>query len=108
MSPALQSSLDYVSKLSRQPSHIQRLIEDGKMQGRKFLESLSKEGNGKAEGARTGKAANGKARSTVTARRSEPAPAKGSGNGKGQLTAADPQRVQKPAPAPTTTPAAAN
>ncbi|HWI56071.1 MAG TPA: hypothetical protein VNZ22_02505, partial [Bacillota bacterium] len=42
MSPGVQSTLDYVSKLSRQPSHIYRLIEDGKKQGRKFLKSLAK------------------------------------------------------------------
>ena len=34
MSPELQSTLDYVSKLSREPSHIHRLIEDGEQQGR--------------------------------------------------------------------------
>src|SRR5271157_1426338 len=43
MSPELQSTLDYVSKLSREPSHIHRLIEDGEKQGRKFLESLARE-----------------------------------------------------------------
>jgi len=40
MSPELQSTLDYVSKLSREPSHIYRLIDDGVKQGRAFLESL--------------------------------------------------------------------
>lgn len=41
MSPEIQSTLDYVSKLSREPSHIYRLMEDGERQGRAFLESLS-------------------------------------------------------------------
>jgi len=41
MSSELQSTLDYVSKLSREPSHIHRLIEDGEKQGRAFLESLA-------------------------------------------------------------------
>jgi NTE family protein len=49
MSPELQSSLDYVSKLSREPSHIHRLIEDGKNQALKFLKSLSREGNRKPQ-----------------------------------------------------------
>jgi len=40
MSPELQSTLDYVSKLSREPSHIHRMIDDGVKQGRAFLESL--------------------------------------------------------------------
>ena len=40
MSPELQSTLDYVSKLSREPSHIYRLIDDGVKQGRASLESL--------------------------------------------------------------------
>ncbi|HWT80738.1 MAG TPA: patatin-like phospholipase family protein, partial [Candidatus Methylomirabilis sp.] len=43
MSSELQSTLDYVSKLSREPSQIHRLIEDGEKQGRKFLESLATE-----------------------------------------------------------------
>ena len=34
MSTELQSTLDYVSKLSREPSHIHTLIEDGEKQGR--------------------------------------------------------------------------
>ena len=34
---------DYVSKLSREPPHIHRLIEDGEKQGREFLESLASE-----------------------------------------------------------------
>ena len=38
MSEALQDSLDGVSKLSREASHIQRLIEDGERQGLAFLE----------------------------------------------------------------------
>jgi NTE family protein len=46
MSPELQSALDYVSKLSREPSHIHKLIEDGEKQGRKFLESLATVGAG--------------------------------------------------------------
>jgi NTE family protein len=40
ISEALQDSLDYVSKLSRDPSHIKRLIEDGEKQGLAFLERL--------------------------------------------------------------------
>ena len=46
MSPELQSTLDYVSKLSREPSQIHRLIEDGEQQGRAFLESLATVGAG--------------------------------------------------------------
>jgi len=46
MSSELQSTLDYVSKLSREPSHIHKLIEDGEKQGRKFLESLATVGAG--------------------------------------------------------------
>ncbi len=38
MSEALEDSLDYVSKLSREPSHIKRLIKDGEKQGLAFLE----------------------------------------------------------------------
>jgi NTE family protein len=49
MSPEIQSSLDYVSKLSREPSHIHRLIEDGKKQALKFLKSLSMEDNRKPQ-----------------------------------------------------------
>ncbi len=41
MSPELQSSLDYVSKLSREPSHIHRLLDDGEKQGHRFLEELA-------------------------------------------------------------------
>lgn len=41
MSSELQATLDYVSKLSREPSHIHKLIEDGEKQGAKFLESLA-------------------------------------------------------------------
>ncbi len=48
MSSELQSTLDYVSKLSREPSHIHRLIDDGEKQGRKFLESLVTEVAGAA------------------------------------------------------------
>ncbi|MFO0912398.1 MAG: patatin-like phospholipase family protein [Pirellulales bacterium] len=43
MSDELQSTLDYVSKLSRQPDHIRRLIDDGKKQGRVFLEGVAAE-----------------------------------------------------------------
>jgi len=46
MSSELQSTLDYVSKLSREPTHIHKLIEDGEKQGRKFLESLATVGAG--------------------------------------------------------------
>jgi hypothetical protein len=46
MSPELQSTLDYVSKLSREPSHIHRLIDDGEKQGHEFLESLAMAGAG--------------------------------------------------------------
>lgn len=37
MSEELRESLDYPSKLSRQPSHIARLMEDGEAQARAFL-----------------------------------------------------------------------
>ena len=37
MSQALQDELDYPSKLSRQPAHIARLIDDGESQARDFL-----------------------------------------------------------------------
>jgi NTE family protein len=40
MSQALQDELDYPSKLSRQPSHIARLIDDGESQARDFLERI--------------------------------------------------------------------
>ncbi|MFO0946628.1 MAG: patatin-like phospholipase family protein [Planctomycetota bacterium] len=40
MSEQLQDSLDYVSKLSREPTHITRLIEDGEKQGSEFLHLL--------------------------------------------------------------------
>jgi hypothetical protein len=40
MSDQLQSELDYVSKLSRAPAHIHKLIADGRQQGAAFLESL--------------------------------------------------------------------
>jgi NTE family protein len=40
MSSELQSTLDYVSKLSRNPTHLHKLIADGKQQAFKFLESL--------------------------------------------------------------------
>jgi hypothetical protein len=41
MSAKLQSTLDYVSKLSRNPTHIHKLIADGKQQAFAFLESLA-------------------------------------------------------------------
>jgi len=65
MSPEVQSGLDYVSKLSREPSHIHRLIEHGKQQGGKFLKSLSRNGNGKAESRRGRNFASGKVGLTV-------------------------------------------
>jgi NTE family protein len=37
MSESLRQSLDYPSKLSRQPNHINRLIADGETQARVFL-----------------------------------------------------------------------
>jgi NTE family protein len=37
MSPELIEALDYPSKLSRQPSHIERLVADGEIQAREFL-----------------------------------------------------------------------
>ena len=37
MSQDVQESLDYVSKLSRDPAHIERLIKDGEKQGLEFL-----------------------------------------------------------------------
>ena len=40
MSEELQRSLDYPSKLSRQPSHIARLMEDGTRRGQAFLREL--------------------------------------------------------------------
>ena len=39
MSTGLQNSLNYESKLNRNPEFIQNLIEDGKRQGKQFLES---------------------------------------------------------------------
>jgi NTE family protein len=41
MSPTLQENLDYPSKLSRQPSHIDALIADGKSQADQFLTDLA-------------------------------------------------------------------
>lgn len=38
MSEDLQDSLDYVSKLTREPDHIARLVKDGEKQGLAFLE----------------------------------------------------------------------
>lgn len=43
MSQELLDSLDYVSKISRTPEHINRLITEGKHQGNAFLETLSRE-----------------------------------------------------------------
>ena len=40
MSPELQRSLDYPSKLSRQPTHIDALIADGEAQTRAFLSKI--------------------------------------------------------------------
>jgi NTE family protein len=37
MSPELLEHLDYPSKLSRQPAHIERLVADGEIQAREFL-----------------------------------------------------------------------
>ncbi|MGH7799525.1 MAG: hypothetical protein ACREOW_02715 [Thermodesulfobacteriota bacterium] len=37
----VQDSLDYPSKLSRDPALINKLMEDGERQGREFLKSLS-------------------------------------------------------------------
>jgi NTE family protein len=71
ISPELQSTLDYVSKLSRQPAKIHELIEDGKKQGQNFLESLSREGDGKPEPARE----NRRAEPKMTARRRARKPA---------------------------------
>ncbi len=41
MSPELQDSLNYESKLDRNPERINRLIEDGKQQARNFLATRS-------------------------------------------------------------------
>ncbi len=41
MSPELQQSLDYPSKLSRQPGHIMRLMGDGEERARAFLGELT-------------------------------------------------------------------
>jgi NTE family protein len=40
MSAALQKGLDYPSKLSRQPTHIDRLLADGERQANAFLSSI--------------------------------------------------------------------
>jgi NTE family protein len=40
MSQAMQDRLDYPSKLSRQPSHIDKLIADGRAQADAFLEKI--------------------------------------------------------------------
>jgi NTE family protein len=41
MSSELQHSLNYSTKINRSAGHINRLIEDGEKQGKKFLESLA-------------------------------------------------------------------
>jgi len=41
MSRALQEDLDYASKLSRQPAHIERLMADGEAQANEFLAKLA-------------------------------------------------------------------
>jgi len=41
MSPDLQCSLNYESKLDRNPASINRLVEDGKQQAKKFLATRS-------------------------------------------------------------------
>jgi NTE family protein len=51
MSQALQDQLDYPSKLSRQPAHIERLISDGESQAREFLERLGEVGDAAEAGA---------------------------------------------------------
>jgi NTE family protein len=48
MSPGLHSTLDYVSKISRDPATLHRLMEDGEKQGAAFLESLEPVGAGAA------------------------------------------------------------
>jgi len=50
MSDELSGSLDFVTKLSRQPELIQRLLKDGEQQGRLFLDGLSQAPAPKAEG----------------------------------------------------------
>ena len=40
MSPELQESLNYSTKINRNADHINRLIEDGERQGNKFLQDL--------------------------------------------------------------------
>ncbi|MFO0906191.1 MAG: patatin-like phospholipase family protein [Pirellulales bacterium] len=40
MDPEVQANLDYVSKLSREPGHVRRLIDHGREQARKFLKAL--------------------------------------------------------------------
>lgn len=52
MSTELQSTLDYVSKLSREPAHIERLIADGEAQGSKFLDNLENTSAGSREKSR--------------------------------------------------------
>jgi NTE family protein len=50
LSQALQDELDYPSKLSRQPDHIERLIDDGESQAREFLERIGDVGGVPAAG----------------------------------------------------------
>ena len=44
MSEELQETLDYPSKLSRLPSHIDRLIADGEAQATAFLSAAGRRG----------------------------------------------------------------
>jgi NTE family protein len=53
MSPELQEALDYPSKLSRQPWHIERLITDGELQATAFLTALGAAGPSADTGAAT-------------------------------------------------------
>jgi NTE family protein len=52
MSKQLEQSLDYPSKLSRDPAHIERLMRDGEAQAAALLEQLSGDGGGGKERAR--------------------------------------------------------
>lgn len=52
MSKKLLDSLDYASKLSRAPEHIQGLMKDGDKQARKLLASLDQPAYTLAEAAR--------------------------------------------------------
>ena len=56
MSEEVQDTLDYVSKLTRGPEHIQKLMADGEKQGRAFVEQYVAEaepGNGKVRARET-------------------------------------------------------